>query len=49
MSNSADQRRDTRLPFDVEVEIRTPENALHAETNDISLSGLFVQCAGFCP
>ncbi len=49
MSNVADQRRDSRLPFDVEVEIRTPENVLRAKINDISLSGLFVHCAEFLP
>ena len=43
------KRRDTRLPFEVEVEIRTPEHTVRATARDISLSGLFVQSAELFP
>lgn len=44
-----DKRRDARLPFEVEVEIRTAEHLVRATTRDISLSGLFVSSAEFFP
>ena len=49
MTTKEDKRRDTRLPFDVEVEIRTPEHTVRATTRDISMSGLFVSCAELFP
>ena len=46
MSQSdSDKRGDTRLPFEVEVEIRADEQTLRATTRDISLSGLYVSTA----
>ena len=45
----SDQRGDTRLPFEVEVEIRAGEQAVHATTRDISLSGLYVSTGEFLP
>ena len=37
------RRGDTRLPFDVQVEIYAPECSVCGVTRDISLSGLFVE------
>lgn len=43
MSHDADQRRYPRLPFDVQVEIRTQEKTLAASTRDICMRGLFAR------
>ena len=41
---TANVRSDTRLPFDVKVEIRAPNCSVSGTTRDVSLSGLFVEC-----
>ena len=43
--DEANQKRrgDTRLPFDVQIEIYAPEFSVCGSTRNISLSGLFVE------
>jgi c-di-GMP-binding flagellar brake protein YcgR len=42
MSEFADRRRLTRLPFAVEVEVHTQDRTIRAQTRDINMQGVFV-------
>ena len=43
MSSTQEKRRQSRLPFSVDVQIRTPEHTTTATTKDICTTGLFVR------
>ena len=49
MTDPDEKRRETRLPLDVEIEIRTPDHTVRAMAGDVSMSGLFVQSEEFFP
>ena len=49
MDPPEDRRQQPRLPFDVQVEIRTPDHTVRGTTRDISMFGLFVQSADLLP